>query len=194
LPVGRQVAAVDAPAAAFGEVAEIAAELDATVAEQAWFQRRVIVGRQVEVIGNAELEAIAAGRADAREQEPRLAGVTRGKGNVRGVQQRNALEVEAYVATGALLSLAVDDALNNQSSLPAGQVVNTTSCRARFPSGDSASSPADPRAGRVGSSNSVSVKLPPRPPLQVPVAPRIRTSGSRYSTSPSTLNERLAAS
>ncbi len=106
--VAGQVVGVELAAAALRQIAEVRAGAEATTRKQEGRERQVVVRREVEVVGHAQLEAALVRVAERREQEAGLAGRPDGKRDHRRVEDRDALEVDADVATPALLRTLVD--------------------------------------------------------------------------------------
>jgi hypothetical protein len=106
--VARQEPVGDLAAAAPGQVAELGVDPCAAPREKERLQRHVVVRREVEVVGQADLEAALVRVAERREQEAGLARVADREGDDRRVQDRHALERHAHVAAAALLRTLVD--------------------------------------------------------------------------------------
>ncbi len=90
------------------KIAELAVDLQAAARHQARRQRRVVVRRQIEVVRQRHLDTAAAGRAEYRRQESRLALVGQRKIDERRVQDRHVLEQHRRIARRADQARAVD--------------------------------------------------------------------------------------
>src|SRR5690606_9769046 len=97
------------------QIAEFGTEHVSALADDAGHQRQVVVGRQVEVVGQLEVDAAVVGPADGGQKEARLAPVVDGELAPRYVEQGHAEEVEGGTAGGADALLLVDvDAAGSQ--------------------------------------------------------------------------------
>ena len=106
--VAGEVIRADLSLAAFGQVAVIDAHAEAAAREEEGRQRQVVIGREVVVVRDADLEAALVGVAERREQEAGLARIADRERDHRGVEDRHALEVNPHIAALALLRLLVD--------------------------------------------------------------------------------------
>ena len=96
------------PAGAAEQVAELSAELQAALAHDARRDRRVVVGREVEVVRQREFDAARARRSRGRHQEAALALVRQRELEPRRVEDRRAEEAHRRVAGGADHALRVE--------------------------------------------------------------------------------------
>ena len=106
--VARQVVVVELAAAALRQVAVVNADSEAAARKQERRERQVVVRREVVVIRHADLEAALVRVPERREQEAGLAQVADRKRDDRRIEDRDALEVHADIASLALLRALVD--------------------------------------------------------------------------------------
>ena len=90
------------------EVASLHAHLHAALGHETRRDRRVVVGREIEVIGLRVFEAANAGQARRRREEPGLALVRQRKLEPRRIEDRRVEEEHRRVAAGAHLARLVD--------------------------------------------------------------------------------------
>ena len=96
------------PGLAAEQVAELGAELQPALAHHARRHRQVVVRREVEVVGQRELEPARARRARGRHEEAALALVVEREVDPRRVEDRRAEEAHGRVARGADLPVGVE--------------------------------------------------------------------------------------
>ena len=101
-----QVAAKQPGAVPAGEMAQFALRADAPLAEQPGGYGGVVVGGQIEVVGQRQINAVLAGGADVGKQEPGLALVGDRELHVGQPSQGNALDPQ-HGASGGAEHLAV---------------------------------------------------------------------------------------
>ncbi len=102
----RQVRGIHRPC---GEIAEFGAEHDAAVADQARHDGGVVMGRQIQVPGQFEIESAAAGRAHARRQQARDPPVAKREAQFEGIAEYGRIaEPQAQVARCAAAARGVE--------------------------------------------------------------------------------------
>ena len=103
LGIVRQVARLDLAMRFDGQEAELAAEFDAAGRQILRRERHVVVRRQVEIIGYADLIAVRSRVVENRHEQPALAFRTERKRKIRRIEDRYALEFHPRPARNALV-------------------------------------------------------------------------------------------
>ena len=104
----RQEILLDLAARVGRQEAEFPAELHAAPRQHAGRQRRVVVGRNIEVVRHVQLVAVVAGMPEARKQQAALARVAHRKGDIGRIEDRHVLEPHDHVVSDALLGVGVE--------------------------------------------------------------------------------------
>ena len=90
------------------EIAELPTELQPALAHEAGDERRVVVGREIEVVRRRQFESAAHRRTQDRRQEPALALPGQRELDPRRVADGHAEEVQRRIAAGANLARLVE--------------------------------------------------------------------------------------
>ncbi len=106
--VVRQVLEGERTVARGQQVAKVIAQLQPALAHVARVERQVIVRREVQVVRDRNVETRAIALADRRCQEAAFAFVVQREGEVRGVQDRHALERELHAVRRADAAVDVE--------------------------------------------------------------------------------------
>ena len=91
-----------------GQVAKLPGKLHPARRQKTGRECEVVVRSEIEIVRNLELEAVASGMTEAREQQTTLTLVTQRKRNIRRVKNRHAFETHDHAACDAFFSLGVE--------------------------------------------------------------------------------------
>ena len=94
--------------AACGEIAKLAAEHQPALAQIARRQGGIVVRRKIEIIRNAEIEAIAFRQPETRIQQAALARIVERETQVRRIQHRHIADTDGRVVRLADIGFAID--------------------------------------------------------------------------------------